>query len=47
MSNKIQSIVNAGPCRELGTIMQANICMFAETITAVSMFTELPRLITH
>tara|TARA_R110000787_G_scaffold191363_1_gene302714 strand:+ start:300 stop:548 length:249 start_codon:yes stop_codon:yes gene_type:complete len=38
MSNIIQSIVNAGPCRELDAIMQANICMFAETITRVSMF---------
>tara|TARA_R110000787_G_scaffold44901_6_gene109814 strand:+ start:1836 stop:2078 length:243 start_codon:yes stop_codon:yes gene_type:complete len=38
MSNKIQSIVNAGPCRELGTIMQDNIFMFADTIKGVSMF---------
>ena len=38
MSNTIQSIVNAGPCRELDAMMQNHICMFAETITAVSMF---------
>ena len=38
MSNIIQSIVNAGPCRELNTIMQTSIFMFAETITHVSMF---------
>ena len=30
--NKIQSIVDAGPCRELEAIMRDNIFMFAETI---------------
>ena len=38
MTNKIQSIVNQGPCRELDRLMQSNVCMFADTIMRVEMF---------